>query len=50
MVSERERRRGCKKSNVYEKTFNSFQNQIRNLRNISVHYIYDDLKKREIDF
>jgi len=49
MVSERERRKGCRKATVYEKTFNSFQNQIRNLRNLAVHYIYDDQKKREID-
>lgn len=45
MVAEREKKKGSKTS-FYDKTFNSFQNQIRNLRNLSVHYIYDsDLKK-----
>jgi len=41
MVAERERKKGCNKSNFYEKTFNSFQNLIRNLRNLAVHHIYD---------
>ena len=45
MVSEREKKRGSKTS-YYDKTFNSFQNHIRNLRNLSVHYIYDSEQKK----
>jgi hypothetical protein len=45
MVAEREKRKGSNTS-FYDKTFNSFQNQIRNLRNLSVHYIYDTDQKK----
>jgi hypothetical protein len=48
MVAEREKKKGSNTS-FYDKTFSSFQNQIRNLRNLSVHYIYDSEQKKEID-
>jgi hypothetical protein len=47
MIAKKHRKKGSRNSTFYKKSFPSFHAQIRNLRNLLSHYIYDDVKKIE---
>lgn len=41
-IADKEKKKGSARANVYDMTFNSFQNHLRWMRNICVHSIKDN--------